>query len=123
MLDYLFIFAYRLFKTKLSLSRPLVVSYTCKVGPDPVSQGYRYFLQLHTNGSPTRIFLDPLSPAAADSEEDVLLAGCGGLPRSRDVPTLPGRVLAPLAPRHSAALHQIYTGKAEQGDTWKTRYL
>ena len=112
----------RLFKTKLDLSRPLVVSYTRKVGPDPISQGYRYFLQLHTNGSPTRIFLDPFSStsAAEDSEED-LLAGCGGLPRSRDVPTLPGRVLAPLSPRHTTTLHQIYTGRADQGDTWKTR--
>jgi hypothetical protein len=113
---------HRLFKTKLSLSRALVVSYTCKAGPNPLAHGYRYFIQLHTNGSPTRIFLDPFSStlAAEDSEED-MLSGCGGLARSRDVPSLPGKVLAPLSPRNGAILHQVYTGRAEQGDTWRTR--
>ena len=109
---------YRLFKTDLSLSRPLVVAYTYKTGPNPVSQGYRYFLQLHTTGSPTRIFLDPFS--SGDEAKEVLLPACG-LSRSCEVPSLPGCVLAPISERHSAVLHQLYTGKAEQGDTWKTR--
>ena len=103
----------------LSLSRPLIVSYTYKMDPATPTSGYRYFLQLHTTGSPTRIFLDPSSsPGDTDGEE--LLEGYG-LPRSCDVPMLPGCVLAPLPERHSATLHQIYTGGEEQGDTWKTR--
>lgn len=105
----------------LSLSQPLIVSYTYKVDPTTPTSGYRYFLQLHTTGSPTRIFLDPFSsPTAGDMDNEELLNGCG-LPRSCNVPMLPGCVLAPLPAHHSAILHQIYTGELEQGDTWKTR--
>ena len=112
---------YRLFKTKLSLSTPLVVSFTHKLGTKPISQGYHYFIQLHTTGSPTRIFLDPLSTNEEESEEEEVLLEGYDFPKSRGLSTFPGRVLAPLSQRHSVLLHQISTGKTQQRQTWKTR--
>lgn len=54
---------FRLFKTDISMTSPLLVGFTYFQGSD-VSlqvQGYKYFIQLHTSGSPARIFLDPIA--------------------------------------------------------------
>ena len=98
-----------------------MVAYTYKIPGQndlvPTLQGYRYFIQLHTSGSPSRIFLDPFSSVSEDKEAVLTKSG---LPRSCDVPDLPGCVLSPLSSNHSHVLHQIFTGASEQGETWKT---
>lgn len=117
----------------MSLSKPLIVSYTHLLssgGGTTSPRSYRYFLQLHTSGSPSRIFLDPFSsppspPASGEggveSTVGPVLSECG-LPRSCEVPSLPGCVLAPLPPPYSHTLHQIYTGRAltKEDNLWKT---
>lgn len=122
------LFFCRLFMTNVELSRPLVVAYTYKIdngdaaspNSSPVHRGYRSFLQLHTSGSPSRIFLDPFSSVGKEAEEESAILRECGLPRSQQVPSLPGCVLAPVSPCHSRALHQIYTGGEEQDSTWIT---
>ena len=44
-----------------------------------------------------------------------------GLPRSRDVPSLPGCVLAPLSSRSTAALLKVFTGGSDCSVPWETR--
>jgi len=111
---------FRLFKTKLSFSKPLVISYTFKVTSDPslTSYGCRYFLQLHTSGSPSRVFLDPFSTTEGQGEE----VTSGGLPLSLPVPNLPGCVLASLSPAEASRLHVRFTGDAQDDlKEWRTR--
>ena len=43
-------------------------------------------------------------------------------PRSRDIPSLPGCVLAPLSGRHHQTLLQIFTGNTSDSNSWKTWY-
>ena len=52
----------RLFKTEIKISSPLLVAFTHynieSSNQPPTPQVYKYFLQLHTTGSPSRVFLD-----------------------------------------------------------------
>ena len=34
----------------------------------PQAQGYKYFIQLHTSGSPSRVFLDPIAVVAQGND-------------------------------------------------------
>ncbi len=55
---------FRLFKTDISMASPLLVAFTYYQGSSDASlpaQGYKYFIQLHTSGSPSRVFLDPIA--------------------------------------------------------------
>ena len=64
---------FRLFKTDISLSSPLLVAFTYYHGSSdlsPQAQGYKYFIQLHTSGSPSRVFLDPIA-AIAEGKDSV----------------------------------------------------
>ena len=119
------LFSSRLFKTNLRLSNPLLVAYTYKADTAPPPQSYHYFIQLHTSGSPSRIFLDPLSVSTDEqdggSPSPAVLSKCG-LPVSCDVPRFPGCVLAPLSPAHSRVLDRVFSGgeTVQDDGVWKT---
>ena len=49
------------------MASPLLIAFTYYRGSPDVSlqaQGYKYFIQLHTSGSPARVFLDPIAVVA-----------------------------------------------------------
>ena len=73
---------YRLFKTDISLASPLLVAFTFQHGSSDLSpqaqaqaQGYKYFIQLHTSGSPSRVFLDPMA-LVAEGNDSVKVTHC-----------------------------------------------
>ncbi len=116
-----------LFKTKLNFSNPLIISYTYKLTSDPslVSHGCRYFLQLHTNGSPSRVFLDPFSIIPESEEDQKEEEKSSGLSVSMKVPQLPGCVLAPLSAAASSQLRLKFTGSTQEDNSsdWKTKLV
>ena len=62
---------FRLFKTDVSMASPLVVAFTYyheSSDVSPQAQGYKYFIQLHTSGSPSRVFLDPIAVVAQGND-------------------------------------------------------
>ena len=66
-----YIFLFRLFKTDISMTSPLLVSFTYyqeSSDVSPQAQGYKYFIQLHTSGSPSRVFLDPIAVVAEGND-------------------------------------------------------
>jgi hypothetical protein len=58
------------------MASPLLVAFTYYQGSSDVSlpaQGYKYFIQLHTSGSPSRVFLDPIATTITTGNNDIVI--------------------------------------------------